>query len=322
MMLDAIKNFPTQFEYQPIIVNAKYLKKADRYFYIGMGGSHLAADLALMCNPKLPLSVSSDYGLPSQIELAKRPLVIASSYSGNTEETIDGLLQALKQRIPSVVIASGGKLIDLAKYHNLPYIIIPNTGIQPRMAIGFSLRALLKVLGDEKGLKKSARLTRTLKPLAYQKTGAALAERLKGHVPVLYASAHNQAIAYNWKIKFNETGKIPAFYNVLPELNHNEMNGFDVEPAIKKLCAPFRFIFLTDAQDHPRTKKRFNILERLYTKRGLQVETQSIVGKGSFEKMFGSLLTADWTAITIADAYNLENEQVPMVEEFKHLMNT
>ena len=91
MMSTAIKNFADQFTYQPVIENAKRLKKYDRYFVLGMGGSHLAADLALLANPTLPLSIHSDYGLPSTILQSKRPLVIASSYSGNTEEIIDGV---------------------------------------------------------------------------------------------------------------------------------------------------------------------------------------------------------------------------------------
>ncbi|MBI5370320.1 hypothetical protein HZA85_03985 [Candidatus Uhrbacteria bacterium] len=320
MMSNAVKQFPQQFTFVPKVQNASHLKPFDQAFYIGMGGSHLAADLALLCHPKLPLSISSDYGLSAPIECVSRPLVIAGSYSGNTEETLDGYETARKHKLPVAVIASGGKLIDLAKKHHAPYIEIPNTGIQPRMALGFALRALLKLLGDERGLRDSARLVKTLKPLMYRKTGEHLAGRLRGKIPVIYSSTRNQAIAYNWKIKFNETGKIPAFFNVIPELNHNEMNGFDVTAATKKLCAPFHFIFLTDAQDHPRVQKRFAILERLYTKRGLPVERQPIVGKEPFEKVFRSLLTADWTAITIADAYGLESELVPMVEEFKGLM--
>ncbi len=320
MMSDAIKNFPKQFSYQPVIENAQRLKSADRYFYIGMGGSHLAADLALIANPNLPLSVSSDYGLPSEIGSCKKPLMIAGSYSGNTEETLDGFRLALKKKIPVAVIAAGGKLIDEAQKRNLPYIQLPNTGIQPRMALGFGLRALLKLMGDEQGLRQSEKLVKTLVADVDEKTGRTLAKTLKGSVPVVYASCHNLAIAYNWKIKFNETGKIPAFYNVLPELNHNEMNGFDVQPSTKTLCAPFHFILIKDPKDHPRIQKRMMILERLYKQRGLPVTIQTLVGKNPFEKIFSSLLLADWTAVAIAEQYGLESEQVPMVEEFKKLM--
>jgi glucose/mannose-6-phosphate isomerase len=317
-MSDAIKNFHKQFSYKPVIEQTKHLNKFNHYYVIGMGGSHLAADLALIWNPQLPLTIVSDYGLPSRI--TKKNLVIASSYSGNTEETIDGLKIALKKKLPVVVIAVGGKLITLAKKHCLPYIQLPNTGIQPRCALGFSLRALLKILGDEKGLQESSRLAQTLKPDAYEKPGKALAEKLTNKIPIIYSSRQNSAIAYNWKIKLNETGKIPAFYNVLPELNHNEMNGFDAQPATKQLCNKFHFVFLKDKNDHPRVQKRMAILERLYRERGLPVEISELRGKTAFEKMFSSLVLADWTAVYIAKHYKLESEQVPMVEEFKKLM--
>lgn len=323
IMRDAIINFHKQFSYKPEIIyplpTANCTPPAHRYFLIGMGGSHLSADLALIWNPKLPIKIISDYGLPQDV--TKNDLVIASSYSGNTEETIDGLKIAIKKKIPVVVVAVGGKLIDLAKKHNLPYIQLPNTNIQPRLALGFSLRALLKIVGDKKGLKESARLAETLKPEKFEKNGKALAQKLIDQVPIIYSSRQNFAIAYNWKIKLNETGKIPAFYNVLPELNHNEMNGFDVQKSTKQLCNKFHFIFLKDKDDHPRVQKRFEILARLYKKRGLLVETVELKGKTAFEKMFSSLILADWVSLFIAEHYGLEAEQVPMVEEFKKLMS-
>jgi len=320
MMPFAIKNFPSQFAFEPTIWQARRSANYDRFFYVGMGGSHLAADLALRWNPNLPLTITSDYGLPEQVKQAKRPLIIAGSYSGNTEETIDGYREARKRKLSVAVIASGGKLIEMAKKDGVPFSLLPNTGIQPRMALGFGLRAVLKLLNDKRGLEESAKLAKSLKPDQYKTTGETLARALRNRVPVIYASARNAAIAYNWKIKFNETGKAPAFYNLLPELNHNEMNGFDVKRPTKKICAPFHFIFLTDTQDHPRVVKRMDILARLYRDRGLCVEEMPLRGKQPFERMFGSLLTADWAAVALGDGYGLETEQVPMVEEFKRLM--
>ncbi len=319
-MSNAILHFPKQFDYQPMIAQMKGLKKFERAFFIGMGGSHLAADLALLWNPNLPLTITSDYGLPPQMSFTKRPRVIVGSYSGNTEETIDAYLTARKRKIPLAVIASGGKLIVRAKKDGVPFIQLPQIAVQPRMALGLALRALLKLLGDENGLKESARLGKSLRPLLAKKEGDALAKTLKEKIPVIYSSTRNFALAYNWKIKMNETGKIPAFYNLLPELNHNEMNGFDVQPSTISLCQAFSFVLLRDKKDHPRLQKRMDILERLYRQRGLSVHTQNVEGKNPFEKMFTSLLVADWTALAISEQYGLEAEQVPLVEEFKKYM--
>ena len=175
MMSDAIKTFAEQFKYNPIIEGGR-LRPASakggpasgwkKYILSGMGGSHLAADLARIYDHSLPIIIRSDYGLPAQLSNKdlKNTLFIASSYSGNTEEVISALKIALKKNIPSVVIAVGGELIKLAKKHNLPYIQMPNTGIQPRSALGFSLKALFKILGNAKALKECGKLTKKLKP--------------------------------------------------------------------------------------------------------------------------------------------------------------
>ena len=148
-----------------------------------------------------------------------------------------------------------------------------------------------------------------------------LAETLKGKVPVIYSSATNKSIAYNWKIKFNETGKIPAFYNVVPELNHNEMTGFDAKESSAKLSENFHFIFLKDDSDHPQNLKRMEVMEKLYADRGFPVSVLELRGSSKIEKIFSSLVLADWAAYHTAEIYGLESEQVPMVEEFKKLVS-
>lgn len=332
MMEQVIKDFAKQFAWSPKVEIATSSRgtprnddifKFKKFVVLGMGGSNLTAALLKIYNPALDIVVHKDYGLPvlANTELRTR-LIVASSYSGNTEETIDGFLQARKRRLPIVVVSTGGKLLELAKHHGVLYIQIPNTGIQPRMALGFNTKALLKIIGDRAALQETSALTSVLKPAVYERAGSALAKKFQGHVPVIYSSARNQGIAYNWKIKLNETGKVPAFYNVLPELNHNEMTGLDVQPRSRALSKNLAFIFLRDSADHPRVQKRMRILEKLYRDRDLPVFTVDLKGKNSLHKIFSSLVLADWTALYTAKLYGLEAEQVPMVEEFKRLMTT
>jgi glucose/mannose-6-phosphate isomerase len=321
MMQTAIENFAKQFSFQPKIENKKNLKKCKKFVVLGMGGSHLAADLLKIARPELPLIIHSDYGLPSMDKKTqKEHLFIASSYSGNTEEVIEGLKEAHKKHLPLLVIAVGGKLIELAKKHSLPYIEMPDTGIQPRSALGFSLLAMLLAIGENKALREAQTLAKILSPKSFQKAGEELAKRIEGKVPLIYSSRKNFAIAYNWKIKLNETGKIPAFYNVLPELNHNEMNGFDVKEKTKKLSDKFYFLFLTDKTDHPQIQKRMKVAAKLYADRSLPSEMLELKGKTIWHKIFSSLLLADWAAVSVAGLYGLEAEQVPMIEEFKKLI--
>ena len=321
MMKDAILNFQKQFLYEPKIENKSNLKKHSSFVLLGMGGSHLAADIVHSYNPDIPLIIHSDYGLPGcDLMTLKNSLVIASSYSGNTEEVIEGLEIARKKKLDIAVIAVGGKLLELAKKYHLPYIQLPNTGIQPRSALGFSLMSLLSLMNQKNALREAKKLAQLLKPKSIESLGKSLAQKLQNAVPVVYSSTKNQALAYNWKIKLNETGKIPAFYNILPELNHNEMPGFDVVTRTRQLSSHFIFLFLTDSTDHPKNQKRMKIVQRLYQKRGLKSTFLPLKGKTRLERIFSSLLLADWTSVYLAAHYGLESEQVPMVEEFKKMI--
>lgn len=320
-MKDAIKNFAKQFEFDPKIENEGNLERRDSFVLAGMGGSHLAADVLRSLDPYIDLVIHRNYGLPKlrDKDLKKR-LIIVSTYSGNTEEAISAFAEAQKKGLPLAAICKGGKLLELAKKHSVPYIQLPDTNIQPRSALGFSFLAILKMMGKEKELKDAQNIGVKLDALAYDKQGKELAKKLADKVPIIYASFRNKSIAYNWKIKINETGKVPAFYNVFPELNHNEMTGFDVQDSTRKLSESFHFIFLKDANDDKKIQARMDVLKNLYEKRGFSVEMVELDNSSMINRIFSSLLLADWTALYISEHYGTESEQVPMVEEFKRLI--
>jgi glucose/mannose-6-phosphate isomerase len=320
-MYEAIKNFHKQFLYEPKIENLGHFVKKSRFLVVGMGGSGLAPKLIKSHFPDLEIIIHQDYGLPLLSDQSLQDsLIILSSYSGNTEEVIEAFYQAKDKKLDMVVIAVGGELLNLAQENKIPYILLPNTGIQPRSALGYSVKAFMKFIGNEKDLQELSKLADILDPSLYEQDGKNLAKKLKNYVPIIYTSRRNEAIGYNWKIKLNETGKIPAFSNVLPELNHNEMTSFDVADSTKSLSNNFFFLILKDKEDHPQIQKRMSVLEKLYKKRNLRVEIKDIEGESSWQKVFASLVLADFVAYYTAMEYGLESEQVPMVEEFKKLI--
>jgi glucose/mannose-6-phosphate isomerase len=321
MILDDIKSYNKQFEYEPLVENVGKLKKFKKFVVCGMGGSHLAADILKAWHPELDIIVWSNYGLPplGEKELKER-LVILSSYSGGTEETIDAFNTAKARRLPMAVIAAHGKLISLAEKNKVPYVQLPDFHQQPRMATGLSLMATLALMGERTWMAEAKTLAIHLHPSREEHRGKDLAKHLHDSVPVIYASARNAAIAYNWKIKFNETGKIPAFQNVVPELNHNEMTGFDTKTKTHSLSRHFHFVFLKDGADDPRIIKRMSVMEKLFKDRGFKVEVIFLQGKSEIHKIFNSLILADWTAFHTAKLYGTDPQEVPMVEEFKKLI--
>ncbi len=321
MMKDAIEAFASQFSFEPKIVNVFSFEPKKRFIVCGMGGSHWAADILLSWDPSLPLIIHNDYGLPAlSDEELKDSLIICSTYSGNTEEVLDAYDIAREKGLAVAAISTGALLIEKAEADKVPYIEIPTTGIQPRAALGYSMRAMLKFMGKDGALSEMEKLAESFDPKKFEIQGKELADTLKDKVPVIYCSKRNYGYGANWKIKFNETGKIPAYYNIVPELNHNEANGFDAVDSNRHLINPFHFIFLKDADDHPRNQKRMEVLQKLYEDRGLPVTAIALSGGNAYEKMFNNLILADWAAVHTADIYGLDSENVPLVEEFKKLI--
>lgn len=325
-MEESIMDFAKQFGYVPELQGGS-LGEYKHIVLGGMGGSHLSADLLKAAVPGTDIYVHKGYDLPPyDDEFFQESLLVASSYSGNTEETMSFLEAGVSAGYAVMVISTGGKLIDLAKEHDLPYIQIPDTGIQPRLAVGFAAIALASVLPEDtedKAARKQdllatlATMEEKLIPEADRALAEGLAEDLEGKIPVIYASGHNLAVAYNWKIKLNETAKTPAFYNIFPELNHNEMQGFGLNEKTDQFREMFHVIFLTDTEDHERIQKRMKITQELYGEKGIVTTAVPLDGEGRLHTLLKTILIADWVALTLANKHGAEAEQVPMVEEFK-----
>jgi glucose/mannose-6-phosphate isomerase len=322
-MEESILQFSEQFSYKPEIKNPKKisLKIAagvfDNFVVAGMGGSHLAAGILRAYKPSVNIYIHRDYGTPDYDEdFSKKTLYIASSYSGNTEEVVDFLDEAYSKGYDILVISTGGKLIEFAKENDLAYIQIPDTGIQPRLALGYSTIALASVALPE-ALSELQSMKNILKPDDLKEGGWTVAKSLQNKIPVIYTSDRNRSIAYNWKIKMNETGKVPAFYNIFPELNHNEMQGYDFVDINKEMSDYFHFIIISDSADHPRITKRMEVVEELFQEKGFPVTKIYLEGESRFERIFKSLLLADWVALNLAKYYEVEPEKVALIEEFK-----
>jgi glucose/mannose-6-phosphate isomerase len=313
-MKQAIRDFPKQLKFSPKIEND--LPKAEKFVVSGMGGSHLAADLIKAWNPDFNITVHHDYGLPPEAD--DKSLIIISSYSGNTEEALDGFNEAISRRLPVAAISVGGELLSLAEKYKKPFIRMPDTGIEPRSALGFSTVCLLKMMGQEKALSELKEVSFDMTDLEHR--GNVLAQKLHEHIPVVYTSTANGPIGYNWKIRFNETGKIPCFCNTVPEVNHNEMVGFDREGESGKLSNNFRFIFIRDKKDHKRNLLRMDILKDIYEEKGLKVEVLELAGRNIWEKIFNSLTLADWAAYYTAQFYKLEAQETAIITRFKGII--
>lgn len=319
LMKDRLKELPRQLLYQPTVIHEDRLRPAKRFIVCGLGGSHLAASLLQSAAPGLDLFIHRDYGLPLLPEEHWRDsLIILSSYSGNTAEVLAGAEQALRLGLNAVMVTQGGSLFRFAETHHLPYVKLPDSDLPPRLGLGWSLKAVLKLLGAAEIGKAAEAAAPVLENWSGEELGRGVAETLNGRLPLIYASAKNWAIAYAWKIILNETAKIPAFYNVLPEANHNELAGFDPRGASGALLGQFAALLLPDPADDPRIGRRFDLLKEIYSELGLTVRSLPFSSDTNpWVKIFQSLLLADWTAYHLAVGQGLDPWPVPVIEDFK-----
>ncbi len=290
------------------------LSRQSRIFYAGMGGSSLPADLI---NSILPgpdrMELLRNYTLPAWAK--EHDLLFAASFSGNTEETLQVVEQALQLGCSIVALSHGGKLQSLAQDKNIPHVFIPPC-VQPRCATGYFFASLLGLLYKMDLFASYQKQLEDLRGFLLERQshlemlGKDLAASLHQHIPIVYAPTELEAVARIWKIKFNENSKIPAFYNVFPELNHNEMVGF-TNPLM-----PVALIYLQPKQMHPRIAKRMQVTAEILKKKMPILEVK-LSGKNPLEEIFEASTIGDYASYFLALRYGIDPAPVHMIEDFK-----
>lgn len=292
--------------------------------YAGMGGSALAAILARTClNIPVPLEVVRDYELPSYVD--EHTLVIAASYSGNTEETLSVLEQAEASGAHIVIITGGGVLAERAREQGYPLLMLPKAE-QPRYAALYNLRAIA-VITDRAGITTGAADSLAAAAPFLQQAVASwtpatptsrnpakqLALELIGSSPVIYASTLFSSVAYKWKISFNENAKNVAWCGTYPEFNHNEFMGWTSHPVDK----PYKIVDLRSTLDHPRIQKRFALSDRLLSGQRPAAHMVEMQGDSILEHMLWGTAFGDFVSLYAALLNGLNPTPVGLIEKFK-----
>ncbi len=322
-----ICNAPEQFKVGFDL--AKGIKVAGafkRAIFYGEGGSAFPAalvdtlvrDAADRAGKDAPL-IYQNHTYSLRPEASNGSLNIFCSYSGNTEETITTLNKAITAGLPSIGIASGGRLEEICEDKRVPFIKLPlpASDFQPRMGSGYFVAAMVSILANH-GLSadmESEIMVETagfLKSMDdYENKGRQLAEKIVGKTPVIWSSQKFKELARVWSIKFNEHAKNPAFWNFFPEFNHNLMVGFS------NLGDRYFAIMLRDHDDDPENLRRYQIAQDVLKEHGLDSVILDLAGNNVFAKMFSSIYTADFAAYYLAAKNKMDPTPVDMVEEFK-----
>jgi glucose/mannose-6-phosphate isomerase len=293
---------------------------------VGMGGSGIGANLVeslTFGKIPIPLTVCKSYNIPQFV--SPHTLFVACSYSGNTEETIASLHKALLKRAHVIVIASGGKLLDMAREYNLFYIQIPNGLGSSRAVMGYNMIALMYALYHT-NLIGGAFIKETENAIEYldrgekgiQAEAELIAKKLKGKLPVIYCDNRLHAMALRFQQQLNENAKQLAHINTFPEMNHNELVGWRNPEGLMPML---QVIYLYSDHDHERVEKRMEICREIFEKKSNTII--DIIGEGAslLEQYYYLIHLTDWISYYLAKENGVEPDGSDNVQFMKSALN-
>lgn len=297
---------------------------------LGMGGSAIGGDLlaALMVpEAPVPVTVVRGYTLPAWV--GPDTLVIASSYSGNTEETLTGFEEALRRGAAVLALTTGGKLARRAQEANVPVVLFPGGG-QPRAAIGYSwilLIGIMEALGYYE-LPATARaeaahildeVNRANLPSVPEETNPAkqYARRAYEHVVFVFGAEHLAPVARRWKTQFNENAKQWSAYDEMPELNHNTIVGTAAPSDLGKHVLLFS---LESSADHPRVRARWDITAEIFRRSGLPLVRVEAPGDHRFTQMLSLIHLGDFISVYLAFLNGRDPSEIDNINYLKHAL--
>jgi glucose/mannose-6-phosphate isomerase len=325
-MHKVIERLPNQIEISltdtiPLLPKGPFRK----VFINGLGGSAFPVDVvvdAFRNKLRSNVQLTRNYEFPTALN--KNDLFIASSFSGNTEEVLSAISPFPANAKNVIIISAGGKLAALANERNYPLVRIPKekepAGFQPRSALGYFVTYFARILFDTGILDDPREELETVPTFLRQTEIRTEAEKtavwLKDRIPVIYTDeSHLLSVARVTKIKFNENSKRPAFFNALPEANHNELIGFS------KSIGKYGLLYFHDPISKPQIELRFDVMKRVFEREGLDhlsFHKWEMPGKIQIQRIFAALMFADWCSYTLALIDGIDPTPVGLVESFKN----
>jgi glucose/mannose-6-phosphate isomerase len=284
----------------------------------GLGGSGIGGSIVqnyVADKLKIPFLVNKDYFLPAFV--GSDTLVIVCSYSGNTEETLAAMKQAIKAKAKIVCITSGGQIDTLAARKRIDCIPVPG-GMPPRSCVGYSIVQILYVL-KHFGLlrtKFEKEITAAIGLLlretkAIQKKAQTVAQKLAGKTPVIYAAQQYEGLAIRVRQQINENSKMLCWHGAVPEMNHNELVGWRDKDDSRAV------LLLRNENDYERVQTRMEINKKIIRKYTPDIIEIYSKGDSYFEKLFYFIHLTDWISVYLADLHGVDAMEVKVIDYLK-----
>lgn len=327
-MMDQLATLGDQFRWAADL-DVPHIGTHSEVLFAGMGGSGIAGDyVSAIAGPVgTRISVHKGYSPVPAWAIRQRPLVIAASYSGNTEETIDFVTAAWESGLPVATLTTGGQLAELSEKNNWATVSVP-TGLQPRAAAGYMVGGALRLLEASHSVDdQRLALVETIELAELEvqegsssfEQAAGIAEKLEGRIPIIYGSgAVSGTVAQRWKTQINENAKVPSWYSLLPELDHNEITGWETLPGLTK--DHLGVVVLTDQTDHDRVGRRIDITRQLTDEAVPWVGDVAARGNFTLTRLVSLTIVGDLMSAMLADRLGVDPVPVVTIEKLKKLL--
>jgi glucose/mannose-6-phosphate isomerase len=293
-------------------------KEISNILVCGLGGSGIGGNIVselVALEAKVPFNVTKGYFIPAYVN--EHSLVIISSYSGNTEETLQCFELALKKKAKIVCVTSGGKVAELAKANDLDLILVPG-GMPPRACIGYSIVQLIYILSFNGLIGKTclAQLEDAIQLIDeesqnIQKEAASISAALVGKLPVIYVTTYYEGVAIRFRQQLNENAKVLCWHHVIPEMNHNELVGW------REKNDTISVILFRDKQEYERNNVRIEINKAVIAKYTPHITEIWSKGKSMIEKVIYFIHLGDWISVDLAEKRGYDATEINVINDLK-----
>lgn len=322
-MKELIEDFTKHLQHSIELNNNTTLIPSNKEFnnvlICGLGGSGIGATIITQVvadNAKQPILVNKDYKIPQFVD--EKTLVIACSYSGNTEETLEMITQAEQKNATIACVTSGGKLAALAIEKKYNHILIPG-GHPPRAAFGLAFPSLFKLLNHygiinsdySNEFNKAIELIDENESLILVEAGA-ITEKLYKKIPVIYAESSYEGVAVRFRQQINENAKMLCWHHVIPEMNHNELVGW----ANKN--EDLAVVIFRNEDDYYRNKKRIEVNKTVFEKYTSTVIEIHSKGNSKLERALYLIHLGDWISYLLAEKNGVDVVEVDVITHLKN----
>jgi glucose/mannose-6-phosphate isomerase len=326
-MKELVDRFPTQLKEALAIAQAKSFNPSketiQNVVVSGLGGSGIGGSIVseILANSlKVPVYINKDYAIPAFV--GKHTLFVASSYSGNTEETLEALDKATHAGAEIACITSSGKLLEIAQKAGYNYLQVPG-GMPPRSCLGYSMVQLMGVftkyqLTDYPSLEKVAASIDLLisQKETIQKQAMQMTEFLLDKTPIIYTSSGFEGVAIRLRQQLNENSKVLCWHHIIPEMNHNELVGWTVPND------QLAVVYLRSGNEYARTAERIDFLQKVisnYTANQLSIVSQ---GNSAIEEAFYLIHVSDWASVYLAEKRGVDAMDIDIIYKLKEHLST